>query len=77
MGGARISYFDKTSAAAAILDLNGQEWMGGKMHLDWWNKSNDMHQTEIQQQINDNASSSSGTSSFKQQRASSPNEKGV
>jgi hypothetical protein len=51
--------------------------MGGKMHLDWWNKSNDMHQTEIHQQINDNASSSSGTSSFKQQRASSPNEKGV
>jgi hypothetical protein len=75
-GMARISYFDKTSAAAAILDLNGQEWMGGKLYLDWWNKSNDMHPIEIQQ-INDNASSSSGTSSSKQRSASSPPRKGV
>jgi hypothetical protein len=38
-GIAKIKFFDKTSAAAAILDWNGREWFGGKLHLEWWSIS--------------------------------------
>ena len=39
LGVAKITFGDKRSAATAILDFDGTEWMGYELSCKWWTKS--------------------------------------